>query len=121
MTYDEHLLTCCSEECVEIAQAIDKSLRFGLKGHHPDSLDTNEIQILKEYYQLQAVMEILFDDDGILTTPTNSFIDIVKSEKKAALSHYVEVAIRCGTISDMTVPGETFENEEVHLNIDEEI
>lgn len=107
MTYNEHLLVVANEECTEIAQEVDKALRFGLNNYHPSEPSiTNEHRILKEYYQLQAVMEMLFDQQILHNLPYHK-IDEIKSKKRAAVADYMDVAIKCGTVTsdDPHVPG----------------
>ena len=38
MNKQEYLLTCLSEECAEIQQAVSKALRFGLDNYNPNGL-----------------------------------------------------------------------------------
>lgn len=53
MNQEEYLLVCLMEESSEIAQAAAKSLRFGLDDTHPNRpTETNELDLLTEYYQL---------------------------------------------------------------------
>ena len=48
------------EECAEVQQALAKIMRFGAKDHHPEApTETNEEQLLTEFYQLTAMMEEL--------------------------------------------------------------
>lgn len=57
MISGENLLIIAMEECAEIQREISKVLRFGVDNHHPDEPDIdNGERVLREYYQLQAVM-----------------------------------------------------------------
>lgn len=60
MNRSENLLVVAQEECAEIQQEISKALRFGVKNYHPDTPNiTNEEKIMKEFVQLNAVMDML--------------------------------------------------------------
>lgn len=64
MTKNENLLVTLMEECAELQQAVSKALRFGMDGCRPGSPDrNNEHDIMVEYYQLVAVMEMLNNDN----------------------------------------------------------
>lgn len=99
MTREEHLLTVLNEEAVEIAQAVDKALRFGLQNHHPDRpRETNELEILTEYYQLQGVMDMLVAEDIIKDLDPQAVHDI-KAAKGIAVRKYLAKAEGFGTVS----------------------
>lgn len=60
MTRGEYLMVVAAEECAEIQENISKAIRFGVDNHHPDKPDTtNSYQILKEFNQLKAVIDML--------------------------------------------------------------
>lgn len=60
MNSKERLMIVAMEECAEVQQEISKALRFGVNNYHCDNPDiTNGERILKEYYQLKAVMDML--------------------------------------------------------------
>lgn len=60
MKTEECLLVTAMEECAEIQQEISKALRFGVESHHPDNSEmTHGKLIMKEFYQLRAVMDML--------------------------------------------------------------
>ena len=60
MTEIENLSVVIMEECAELAQAISKSLRFGYDCYDESIPETNNASdILIEYYQLKAMMELL--------------------------------------------------------------
>ena len=64
MTKNENLLVTLMEECAELQQAVSKALRFGMDGCRPGSPErNNEHDIMVEYYQLVAVMEMLNNDN----------------------------------------------------------
>ncbi len=89
MNQEEYLLVCLMEESSEIAQAAAKSLRFGLDDTHPDRpTETNELDLLTEYYQLLTVMELLQENDKIKKlSPTE--IQEIKDKKKSKLTEYM--------------------------------
>ena len=56
----ENISVTVMEECAEVQQAISKSLRFGYDCCNPLNPEMNNAQdILIEYYQLEAMMELL--------------------------------------------------------------
>lgn len=62
----ENISVTVMEECAEVQQAISKSLRFGYDCCNPVNPDTNNAKdILTEYYQLQAMMELLIAESGL--------------------------------------------------------
>lgn len=67
MNDTEHLLTCLSEECLEVSKDIHKALRFGLSDRNvlkPDG-PTNLERICDELNDLIAVVRML-EHRGIL-------------------------------------------------------
>ena len=61
MKKNEHICIVTMEECAEIQQDTSKLLRFGKGNHHPDSDVTNGYHLMKEYYQLQAMIEMMVE------------------------------------------------------------
>jgi len=64
-----HLLACVGEEAGEISQAVGKSQRFGVLNINPASGKSNLDDLVKEYHNLVAVVEMLcgeFDSVGIV-------------------------------------------------------
>lgn len=98
LTCNENLLVTASEECAEISEAISKSLRFGLDNHHPNNekLD-NKNHIMREFYQLQAVIEEL-QYRGVLPTYDVSELCSIKAEKLRNIETYQKVSVCCGTM-----------------------
>lgn len=94
----EHLLTCVSEECAEITQAVDKALRFGLDDGSPDKTTTNAEDIVKELHDLIGVIELL-DEAGAI--PYVHSIDTQKAidNKKAKVEKYLEYSKSRGTLT----------------------
>lgn len=99
MNSTENLFIVASEECAEIQQCISKTLRFGADDCHPDRPDsTNEIELLTEYYQLQAVIEML-QEKGALKTLSAEEIDTIKASKKAKVMKYAEYSKKIGLLN----------------------
>lgn len=61
MNKSEHLLTCASEECLEIAKNISKALRFGLEDRNTlnPTGPTNRERIVDELNDLMGVLRLL--------------------------------------------------------------
>lgn len=94
----EHLLTCLSEEALETALAASKALRFGLFDFAPEGDgDSNRIHILKEYFELTAVLEML-QTDGILPKTDLSFEADIKSRKKQRVRTFIDHARSTGAL-----------------------
>lgn len=101
MKRSEHLLVCLMEECAEVQQAVAKSLRFGLEDHHPERPDlTNEAEILTEFYQLVAVMDLLQQEE-IIATLSEVEVEKIKRRKLEKLDEYMEYSRKtCRLIED---------------------
>lgn len=96
----ENILVTVSEECAEIAQATSKALRFGLENYHPDNPDvTNADDILYEYIQLSALIELL-QKDGKLPTWEKFTVDTIKRNKINNVEKYQRVSLDCGTLDN---------------------
>lgn len=67
MNRSEHLLTCLSEECVEVSKDIHKALRFGLDDRNvlDPTGPTNRERIIQELNDLAAVL-MMCQKEGIL-------------------------------------------------------
>lgn len=87
---NEYLALVAMEECAEIQQALSKALRFGFDDHHPDrAYETNEEQLLTEFYQLTAMMEEL-QKQGMIKGFTQDQIKEVKQKKIEKIYKYME-------------------------------
>lgn len=98
MNNTENLLVIASEECAEIQQAISKALRFGLDNYYGEQ-PTNKMQIVTEYYQLQAMIEEL-QKRMILPYFTHEAIFDIKKSKMEKVNYYNEESRRCGRLND---------------------
>lgn len=94
----ENLLVIASEEAAEIQQAISKALRFGLDNSYEDRF-TNKMQIMTEYYQLQAVIEDLQKRMELPYLTHEAIFDIKKS-KMEKVNYYNEESRKCGRLED---------------------
>ncbi|MDT2849268.1 hypothetical protein P7H60_08830 [Vagococcus carniphilus] len=101
MKRSEHLLVCLMEECAEVQQAVAKSLRFGLEDHHPKRPDlTNEAEILTEFYQLVAVMDLLQEEE-MISSLSEVEVERIKKRKLEKLDEYMEYSRNsCHLIED---------------------
>lgn len=98
MNKTENLYIVASEECAEIQQCISKILRFGENNYHPSNPEeTNEIQLITEFYQLQAVMEMIIEQ-GIINDISKEEIETIKSNKKYKVSKYTQLSESLGRI-----------------------
>jgi len=77
-----HLLACIGEEAGEISQAVGKAQRFGLLDTNPSSKNSNWDDLLNEYHDMVAVMEMLSDESG--------WIGVVDRERVDRKKHRVE-------------------------------
>lgn len=100
MTERENLYQVMQEECSEIIQATSKIIRFGEHNHHPNKpLVTNASELMTEYYQLQAVMEIL-QENNILPVLSEEEIVQIKDNKKAKVAAYAAMSVSLGLIKE---------------------
>lgn len=82
------LFVCLMEEAAEVQQAVSKLIRFGSNNHNPKNPETtNSEDIMIEYYQLQAVMELL-QEKGKLPILTTDEIRNIKKYKKRKLKFF---------------------------------
>ena len=93
----ENLLVTVTEECAEITEAVSKSLRFGLKNHHPKSNMPNDCEIVKEYYQLSALIMHL-QEYGDLPTLTDIEIKLIMQNKISEVAKWQEVSFENGLL-----------------------
>ncbi|MBP2966692.1 hypothetical protein J8385_19150 [Acinetobacter baumannii] len=90
MNLESYLLVCLMEECAEIQQAVAKSIRFGLDDHHPSRKDqTNQEELLEEFYQCVAVVEMLQEKNS-LHKLSETEIDYIKKNKKEKVIKYMQ-------------------------------
>lgn len=100
MTKSENLLVTLSEECAEVQQAVSKVLRFGRDNYNPATPQvTNELEVLTEYYQLVAVMEMLIES-GVLKQLYGDEITEIKIAKKYKVRLHQSISEGCGCMKD---------------------
>lgn len=100
MTKGENLNICVMEGCGELIQAVSKVTRFGKDNHHPDAIQkTNEEDLIRKYYQLQAVVEMVFEKEG-LRRISEQEIDHIKKVKKRSVNHYSNYSKDLGIVVD---------------------
>lgn len=101
MNYIENLLCCVGEECGEIQQAISKVARFGPKStkytkgcnsnnqnHNDKYFNTNADNVLEEFYQLAAIIEMLQDERILPRYHRDDIIDIKRRKKNKVDFYY---------------------------------
>ena len=94
----ENLLVVAMEECTEIGQELSKVLRFGPDDHHPDDIFiTNGHRVMKEYYELQAVISLL-QKDNVLPILTSEEQNIIMTEKVNRVKHWLQYSREKGII-----------------------
>lgn len=89
MNRSEHLLSCLSEECAEVAQRVSKALRFGLDEVQPGQPLRNSDRIEEELRDLFAVAHILASEGVIgwcLPEAAEVSMKMAKIEKFMAIS-----------------------------------
>lgn len=105
MNREEHLMTIAMEECAEVAQRISKAARFGMDQIQEDADDkpeqnperlTNRERIMREYYDLRAVLGMM----GIDAWDNSDQSKQVESDKVMKVNKYLGRSIRCGTLND---------------------
>ena len=87
MTLEQYLLTCFSEECVELAQAISKAIRFGLDDQWPGKPTTNRTDIKVEFNDILAVLELLEENQILIAYRDQKLIDAKKLKLSKMLLH----------------------------------
>ena len=98
MQKNEYLALVAMEECAEIQQALSKAIRFGFDDHYPSRPDeTNEEQLLTEFYQLTAMIEELHKQ-VIISGFTQEKIKQVKQDKIEKVYKYMDYSAEKGLL-----------------------
>jgi len=99
MNKKEHLLTCLTEECAEVIQVADKGMRFGTDDSYPNESATNAYNIVKEYIEITAVMDMLLDE-GFLISLSDDEANEIFIAKQQRVRDYMDYARSRGTLVD---------------------
>lgn len=110
MNTTEHLLTCLSEECVEVAKECGKALRFGLddkvtldpNGPRGTEGPTNAEKIAEEIIDLFAVYQMcvakgILPEFGLSTTHVDVISRVAKKQRK--VESYMGYARKVGALA----------------------
>lgn len=84
----DYLLTCVAEECSEICKEATKGIRFGLHDQWREKPTAHDA-LIAEYYDLVAVMEMLFENK-ILCKPSEEEIVSMIEHKKHRVRHFMK-------------------------------
>ena len=99
MKSNENLLVVAMEECAEIQQDISKALRFGASNYPPSNPNiTNGENIMKEFNQLRAVMDMLVLR-GIISPLSESEQNRIYRDKIDAVEKWEQYSKNIGQIS----------------------
>jgi len=113
MNRTDYLLTCLMEECGELIQECSKALRFGLQDkweEDPKPPDWREKPtphdaIIREYFDIVAVMDLLRGTRVIASQSIQSIEEMVNTKKQRIdrYMHYSEERGRFNPIDDSGV------------------
>lgn len=105
MNTTEHLLTCVSEECVEVSKDIHKALRFGLEDVNVlnPTGPTNRQRIIEELNDLMATIELL---EHYEILPRNWQDTEKQTQKRVKVRKFMAYAHNVGAL---TAQGNNFE------------
>jgi len=93
-----HLLACVGEEASEISLAVGKSHRFGLLNINPASGKSNLDDLVKEYHNLVAVVEMLCDEFARVATVDRERVDKKKQRVAAWMLYAEQVKHKAGQV-----------------------
>lgn len=100
MNNTENLMIIAMEEASEIQQAMSKALRFGIDSScAQDSTKSNAMQIMTEYYQLQAMIDEL-QKCKILPYLNQDAINTIKDNKITKVKYYNEESKKAGRLNE---------------------
>ncbi|MBP1040820.1 hypothetical protein I6N95_07370 [Vagococcus sp. BWB3-3] len=100
MKVNEYLTVVAMEECAEIQQVLSKALRFGFDDCHPKTPNqSNEEEILTEYYQLTAMIEEM-QKHSLIQEFSPEKIAEIKVSKIEKVYHYMTYSKEKGLLED---------------------
>jgi|SRR6185369_17556525 len=99
MNRKEHLLDIAQEECAEVAQRISKALRFSLEEIQPGQSLNNADRIMKEYYDLKAMIKIL-QKEGHLPEWSEERSSFQMNAKIIQIEKYILHSKSVGTLTE---------------------
>lgn len=97
MNRREYLLWLISEECNEVGQRASKAARFALSEVQPGQPLSNAERIVQEWYDLSAVMEMIFDEELLAEWPNAR--EVIEA-KKAKIEKFMGYSQTCGTLEE---------------------
>lgn len=121
MNRHEHILVVLEEECLEMAQAISKMLRFGTDDHHVITGQAAESILQDEVCDFMAMVEMavgegilsadtiplgMFRDPFLADWPDDALRDLQQritakvEAKQAKVEHFIEYARSKGVLID---------------------
>lgn len=77
-----------AEECAEVIQMVNKTLRHGYANYHPDDPEkvSNRIRLHEEVADVQAVLSMLHDENDIPVITSKSVME--RKAKKLKYTYY---------------------------------
>lgn len=97
MNRTEHLLVCLGEEASEVIKDADKALRFGPSEIWPELGITNAERVMREYYDLKAVLKML-QAEGVLPVIEKTQSEEWMRSKTAKVEKHLLYSRECGTL-----------------------
>lgn len=104
MNLQQTLLHQIEEECLEIAHACSKAIRFGLNDHWKDKPTDNQQDIANEFNDLFGAIEALAEFEG--TDFRNTYNRTKIDAKKAKIRAMMEYSISRGQLPTNILPAE---------------
>ena len=100
MNKTEYLLTCLSEECAEVQQAVAKVLRFGLTDCAPGTTTTNEAHLVREILDVVSLVEIIVAPDLLNELNDSNLSAELVSKKIKKVVKYMEYSRERGCLDE---------------------
>lgn len=93
----EHLLTIMNEEAAEVAKEGSKCLRFGPTEVYPEIGISNAMRVMREYYDLKAVV-IMLQREGVLPRIDKATSTDWMQAKTEKVEKHLLYSGECGTL-----------------------